>query len=528
MRCGFVDPRNHPAPEDPRPPARTTNDRGALVALQRLCREGRLYDVEQWIRDGRPLQAARDLAVQGRRIPSALDIGLASSNHALIVLLLCNGYDPNLEPACPVSVAIRGRQWELMEVLLAWGAYPLRVAPEDVCESYNTELLERFFTLGLDFTADHVLGNMLAEHSSNKPLFGFAKRHREHDPNIQREITMALGHHAGREGSEKGVLLCLWAGADPHSRVPSLRYPDDADDEASGSTAIEEACHAGNFRVLERFRPDPGRDDFDELYASAPTRAVVDFLARSVAPSNVGKILRRQLFWLEDRAYLTSTRSTDVLWGLFEAGGRWVTSPADELADLRRALLRLADATFVEVAQLFATADYGGPAVLHELGRTASIRTRLRHAFLPSPYDPTRRPPARWRDVLAKFEVPSPSEPAGRSGARAPDRREQREQARPTALPACVEIGFRRRRRQELRLDRAALFERVWSEPVGKLAARWGMSGRGLAKACQRLKIPVPPRGYWTKRYHGESGRRPELPLLRPGEAEEIVIHVPA
>jgi len=35
---------------------------------------------------------------------------------------------------------------------------------------------------------------------------------------------------------------------------------------------------------------------------------------------------------------------------------------------------------------------------------------------------------------------------------------------------------------------------RVWSVPVDKLATEWGLSGRGLAKACRRLKIPVPSR----------------------------------
>lgn len=68
----------------------------------------------------------------------------------------------------------------------------------------------------------------LAEHAGNTPLLGFAKRHREDDPAIHRELDIGLDEHSN-EGNEKGVLLCLWAGADPYARVPSLRYGSDDD-----------------------------------------------------------------------------------------------------------------------------------------------------------------------------------------------------------------------------------------------------------------------------------------------------------
>ena len=90
-----------------------------------------------------------------------------------------------------------------------------------------------------------------------------------------------------------------------------------------------------------------------------------------------------------------------------------------------------------------------------------------------------------------------------------------------------MEIGGGRWGGREIRLDRAALFERVWTEPIEKLAKEWALSGRGLAKACQRLKIPVPPRGFWARVQHGQRIRRPRLPELKPGEADIIVIRLP-
>jgi hypothetical protein len=49
---------------------------------------------------------------------------------------------------------------------------------------------------------------------------------------MQMELNIALAHHAG-EGNEKGIMVCLWAGANPHTPAFRFRYPDLADDDDS-------------------------------------------------------------------------------------------------------------------------------------------------------------------------------------------------------------------------------------------------------------------------------------------------------
>jgi hypothetical protein len=44
---------------------------------------------------------------------------------------------------------------------------------------------------------------------------------------------------------------------------------------------------------------------------------------------------------------------------------------------------------------------------------------------------------------------------------------------------------------------RQELFDLVWSEPTRTIAKRWGISDVGLAKACRRADLLLPPRGYW-------------------------------
>jgi hypothetical protein len=70
----------------------------------------------------------------------------------------------------------------------------------------------------------------------------------------------------------------------------------------------------------------------------------------------------------------------------------------------------------------------------------------------------------------------------------------------------------------EMSFSRRRLYEMVWKEPVEDIAARVGLSGRGLAKLCERNAIPVPPRGYWQRKLAGQPmERRPPLVEL-PGE----------
>ena len=66
-------------------------------------------------------------------------------------------------------------------------------------------------------------------------------------------------------------------------------------------------------------------------------------------------------------------------------------------------------------------------------------------------------------------------------------------------------------------LNRTELYEAVWSRPLYKVASDYGLSDVGLAKACRRLDVPTPPRGYWGKL---EAGKAPKVPPLPPSRGE--------
>ena len=69
------------------------------------------------------------------------------------------------------------------------------------------------------------------------------------------------------------------------------------------------------------------------------------------------------------------------------------------------------------------------------------------------------------------------------------------------------------------KLTREELFELVWTTPMSKLAARFGVSGVALAKTCTKYDIPRPGRGYWQQLAVGISSERPNLPASEQGAA---------
>lgn len=73
-------------------------------------------------------------------------------------------------------------------------------------------------------------------------------------------------------------------------------------------------------------------------------------------------------------------------------------------------------------------------------------------------------------------------------------------------------------------LSRQALYERVWDRPLSAVARELSLSSNGLSKICDRLLIPYPGRGHWSKAAAGRAPERPPLPPSPAGIEDPIVI----
>ena len=112
--------------------------------LHQLCREGRLYEIERWIDDGKPLQLAPESIRKGTRPKTALEIALETGQHSLASLLLKSGSRLELERYAPLDLVLRSRRWDLFDLLLEFGGELKSVDVYTVLDTYNAQLYERF------------------------------------------------------------------------------------------------------------------------------------------------------------------------------------------------------------------------------------------------------------------------------------------------------------------------------------------------------------------------------------------------
>jgi hypothetical protein len=75
------------------------------------------------------------------------------------------------------------------------------------------------------------------------------------------------------------------------------------------------------------------------------------------------------------------------------------------------------------------------------------------------------------------------------------------------------------------RVTREELHQMVWQQPMSRLAEEFGISGNGLAKVCDRLNVPYPPRGYWAKKEAGKLVVTFKLPPRKDGVPQATDIH---
>lgn len=63
-------------------------------------------------------------------------------------------------------------------------------------------------------------------------------------------------------------------------------------------------------------------------------------------------------------------------------------------------------------------------------------------------------------------------------------------------------------------ITREELYEKVWEKPASQLKEEFGVSDVAIAKACRKMEIPKPPRGYWARLQNGRKVKKTPLPKL--------------
>lgn len=76
-----------------------------------------------------------------------------------------------------------------------------------------------------------------------------------------------------------------------------------------------------------------------------------------------------------------------------------------------------------------------------------------------------------------------------------------------------------------IELTRRAMYDLVWSKPMIKIAEEFGISDVALKKACDRHRVPTPPRGYWAKKAAGKPVKQVRFVETADPQDELVVIY---
>lgn len=470
--------------------------------LLRLCREGRLYEIQDWIAAGKPLT----VPTHYRNTP--LRLGFETGFHSLLELLLKHHPDQAAKNEL-LFLACYQRKLGVLDLLLRCGADPRSIPYLDVLQAWDRTAAMMLLERGADPITDLPFARAFKMRIRTAlGCFLDCKRVRpELSDQLQEQADMAL-RQACRDRELKWVSLLLWIGANPRSKGPST---EDLDDQHTignpelQETALEVACLYGDLKIIKRLKIDPAHDDVTALLKSASFMGKAETLGYLIKlganpndKDNGGSsALDSSLRYLgyEDSLYrhdrvapassLPKSRATFKM--LLEKGAVWRPDQRC-IADARRTFYRVDSEILVEFIELLKNHHACDEAVLQELLRTPKMQMLLRS------YERRRaareRPVSQHRGQVASQRLQSPT-------TKTPAHQEP-----PPPPPLPPSYGS---------YDRKVLYDEVWAEPTQKVAKKYGVSDVAIAKACRNLKVPKPPRGYWAKKAVGAKlpGRPP-------------------
>jgi len=371
-----------------------------LRPLVELCRAGKLYEAEKWLREGNPVNLPAEREKRVRR-KSPLEVAIEHGFHSLVQLLLQNGAVKDEPTYGALSHALEKRRLDLIQLLVEYGADVRSVDMGSVFEAWDPEIMEYFIQQGADMETGKPMAHALM--SRVRTALKVFKQYEERFPSFQEQADIALRHHC-KEGNLKWVSLLLWAGANPYSRGPA-DCCEEQDPDEEDLNALEWAAMYEHFDVFrqKKIKLDPKNPALSKLMHCTCTGDGIDFLERLLklgfppndqengGSSHIQTLLVRLPFYIPDfcpesfsferpKPNLDRSESRDRMKGihlLARHGAKWVPRDRQEMNDARRSLLKMAPdytAEFVWIMSGFQACSRGN---LENLLRTSSIRAHV-------------------------------------------------------------------------------------------------------------------------------------------------------
>ena len=345
--------------------------------IRRWCREGMLYEVDDWIRSGHVIPTGGD------KNCSPLTLAAGKGFHSLVKLLLCQTWPQSCLDAA-LGRAAAGGHLETIRLLLEHGAEIGEVVAEELVICGNPESVYLLVAQGVDIETGFPLARAIAEGVPN--ALKLLREGRKKLKTIRFQGAIAL-KRAVMSGEEHCATRLIHAGASPHLEVPRLY--NNGEKYTYETSAMWEAFKSGSFRMFLRMgarKRDNLQDYLNESWFCKFEWSIMKQLIQRGAkindqPGGGSTVIDSCLLHRGDSVHygLSWERSENAflaLGKLAELGGRWI--PDDNmLKRIRFHLLKLDPGDWVALVRLLVERHVATPETAWKFCNSKVLRDRL-------------------------------------------------------------------------------------------------------------------------------------------------------
>ena len=433
--------------------------------LLRLCKTGRLFEIQDWIATGNSICVSADSKT------TPLEVALETGFHSLVELLVRNETSQEVKNEA-FQQAVSLKRLDIIELLISHGAEISSVPFIEVLQVWEPKIIRYFLDHGADFITDSpfALAFRVKIRTALRPWRECKQKHPNLGLQLQEQADRALRHFCF-EGDLKWVSLLMWAGANPRSSGPM--FDDDEDDPDGYVTALDAATYSKDSQILKRLKPDAKRDDIDTLLPNAAgggRASLVEYLLELGAKPNdkpnggssaLDDCLRGFRYEAPINFYQTHygrrskaskykvAERLKTVQLLLEQRALWRPDDKYQLTEARRGLFECEPDVTLELVEQMMKHGACDEALIHNLLRTPAMKRHLA---------PVSRNFARLGfDVRTKEQIAE---------------EELREEAHRKWILRDLMCRY----------NREKIYEEIWAEPIRHVAKRYSLSDVGLGK----------------------------------------------
>lgn len=346
--------------------------------IRRWCREGMLYELDDWIRSGHVIPT------EGDKNCSPLALAAGKGFHSLVKLLLRQTWPQSCLDAA-LGRAAAGGYLETIRLLLEHGAKIGEVVAKELVRCGNPEAVYLLVAKGVDIETGFPLAHAIAEEVPN--AVELLRQGRKKLKTIRFQGAIAL-QCLVRYEREHSVTRLIHAGASPRLEVPCLHDYENTR-YSHPTSAMWEAFKSGSFRMFIRMgaRKSDNLQEYlnNSWYCKFEWSIMKQLIHRGAKINDQpagGSTVIDSCLWQSGffarygMSREISEKAFEAIGKLAELGGRWI--PDDRtIKDARFGLMKQDAHQWMKLAQLFVERHVATPDTVWKLCNTKAVREHL-------------------------------------------------------------------------------------------------------------------------------------------------------